>query len=417
MSLPEMIRIRQKFKAPILNDIPREIAFQVSRLNLEKKITRGQTVAVACSSRGITNYSTIIEATIRSLKQIGLEPFIIPAMGSHGSATAKGQEKVLKDYGIFQETMGVPVRSSLEVVQIGETEDHIPVFTDREAFKADYIVPVNRIKSHTLFNAEIESGLMKLLAVGLGNQKGPAIYHQACFNYGYPRVIFTVARKVMERKKVLFGIGIVENGYCQTAKVAVLEHGDLENKEKDLLRESKDLEASLPFEDVDILIVDEMGKDISGAGIDCNVIGRIYMPLITNDPETPRIKRIIVSDLTEKTAGNAVGVGLADFVTRRLVNKISMDAMYINAITTGDPEHVKIPLTLENDRDAIDAAVKSIGLIPPEKLKIIRIKNTKTLGEMDVSQGYREELLKRKDLEIITIEKPMVFDNNGNLAA
>lgn len=415
MEFPKMLRVKQNFEAPVIEDILQEIALQVNRLGLEKNVRPGQTVAVACSSRGIANYSTIVEATVRSLQQLGLEPFIVPAMGSHGAATPEGQKRVLEHYGISEERIGVPIRSSLEVVEIGETEDHIPVFLDKLASEADYIVPINRIKSHTDFDYEIESGLMKLTAIGLGKQKGAATYHQAILTYGYPRIILTVARKILQSGKILFGVGIVENGYAQTAQIRVVGPEGFEEREKDLLKEAKRLEARLPFKEADILIIDEMGKDISGTGFDTKVVGRIHMPLVTKEPETPRVKRIVVCDLSQNTEGNAVGVGMADFVTQRLVDKIDIDALYMNAITGAVPEHAKIPVTLKNDREAIDVAMKSVGLIPREKLRIIRIKNTKHLGEADISQAYEDGLSNRDDLEIILEGRPLAFDQEGCL--
>jgi len=417
MNFPKMLRVRQKFEATVIEDIPREVALQVRRMGLEKRVRPGQTVAMACSSRGIANYSTIVEATVDSLRELGLEPFIVPAMGSHGAATAEGQKRVLEHYGISGERIGVPIRSSLEVVQVGETEDGIPVFLDKLAWGADHIVPINRIKSHTDFEHEIESGLMKLIAIGLGKQKGAAIYHQAILTHGYPRIILTVAGRVLQSRKILFGVGIVENGYAQTARIGVVGPGELEQREKGLLREAKRLEARLPFEDVDILIIDEMGKDISGTGFDTKVVGRIHMPLVTEEPKTPRVKRIVVCDLSPNTEGNADGVGMADFVTRRLVDKIDLDALYMNAITGVEPEHAKIPIALKHDREAIEVAMKSVGLIPCEKLRIIRIKSTKHLGEVDVSPAYEHELSDRDDLEIIPEAKPMAFDEQGCLEA
>jgi hypothetical protein len=410
-----MFRVRQKFEAPAIDDIPGEIALQVSRLGLEKRVRPGQTVAVACSSRGIANYSTIVQATVNSLQQLGLEPFIVPAMGSHGAATAEGQKRVLEHYGISEERIGAPIRSSLEVLQIGETEDGIPVFLEKLASEADYVVPINRIKSHTDFEYEIESGLMKLMAIGLGKQKGAATYHQAILTYGYPRVILTVARKILESGRILCGVATVENGLAQTSQIPVVRPEELEQREKELLKEAKRLEARLPFEEADILIIDEMGKDISGTGFDTKVVGRIHMPLVTREPETPRVKRIVVCDLSENSEGNAVGVGIADFVTRRLVDKIDLDALYMNAISGASPEQAKIPVTLKDDRDAIEVAIKSIGLIPPEKLRIIRIKSTKHLGEVDISQAYEEELPDRDDLKIISEARPMAFDQQGCL--
>lgn len=415
MNLTSMIRVRQKLEAPILQDIPQEIALQVNKLRLEKKVKRGQTAAVACGSRGIANYSAIVEATVRSLQGLGLEPFIIPAMGSHGAATAEGQKRVLEHSGISEEKMGVPIRSSLETMQIGEIEGHLPILLDKVALEADYIVPINRIRSHTDFEFEIESGLIKMMVIGLGKQKGAAIYHQAFFKYGYPRIILAAARKILHSGRILFGVAILENGYFQTAKIGVLGPEEFEDREKELLKIAKRLEPRLPFEDVDILIIDEMGKDISGTGIDTKVVGRIYMPLLAKEPETPRVKRIIICDLTESSEGNAIGVGIADFVTERLVEKVDKEATYINAITGGDLERVRIPLTLKNVRKAVEVAARSVGLIHPEALRLMRIKNTKHLVEVDISKAYKEELSLRRDLEIIVEEKPFVFDSEGNL--
>lgn len=415
MDLPCMIRIKQKLEAPILKNIPQEIALQVNRLGLEKKVKRGKTVAVACSSRGIANYSTIVEATVRSLKELDLEPFIIPSMGSHGAATAEGQKKVLENSGISEEKMGIPIRSSLETVQIGEIEDHIPVLLDKMASEADYIVPINRVKSHTDFEYELESGLIKMMTIGLGKQRGATIYHQAFFKYGYPRIILAVARKILLSRRILFGVATVENGYGQTAKIGVLSPEEFEDREKELLKFAKKLEPRLPFEDVDILIIDEMGKDISGTGIDTKVVGRIYMPLLAKEPEAPRVKRIVICDLTENSEGNAVGVGIADFVTKRLVDKVNLEATYINAITGGDLERVRIPLTLKNVQEAVEVAARSVGLIHPEALRLMRIKDTKHLVEIDISEAYKEELSQKRDLEIIIEERPFVFDREGNL--
>jgi hypothetical protein len=410
-----MIRIRQKFKTPKLDDIPQKIKSRIKYLGLEKKVTRGQTVAVACSSRGINNYSTIVETVVSSLKQIGLTPFIVPAMGSHGAATALGQQRVLEHLGITEKEMGVPIRSSLDVVRIGETAENIPVYLDKLAARADHIVLVNRIKKHTEFEHEFESGLLKLMAIGLGKQKGAATYHEAMLTYGYPRVIFNVAREVLRYSNVLFGVGVVENGYNQTADIDICPPENIKNMEIDLLKIAKKLTPILPFDQADILIVDEMGKDISGTGFDTKVVGRIGLPLIAKEPESPRIKRILICDLTANSEGNAVGVGIADMITQRLLDKIDMDALNINTITGVCPEMGKIPLTLKNDREAIRTAIKCVGLVPLEQLKIMRIKNTSLISDVDISQGYENELLQRSDLIRVEAKKPMVFDPSGNL--
>ncbi|MCF8067962.1 MAG: lactate racemase domain-containing protein [Desulfobacterales bacterium] len=415
INLPKMIRVRQQFETPVLEDISQEIFSQIDRLKLSSKIKKKQSVAIGCSSRGIANYAEIVKATVQKLQVLGLKPFLFPAMGSHGSASSEGQKKVLENYGISEKKMGVPIKSSLDVIQIGETGDRIPVYIDKLAMKADHIVLINRIKMHTEFDADIESGLMKMMAIGLGKKIGATRYHQAIMEIGYYHTIRTIAHCVLETGKILFGVGIVENGLSQTAKIGVLPPETLEEDEKELLKVAKKLFARLPFEDVDVLIIDEMGKDISGTGFDSKVVGRIHMPLIAKEPASPRIKRIVVCDLTEKTEGNADGVGLADFVTKRLVDKIDFNALYVNAIAGAEPEHAKIPLTLKNDRDAVKVAIGSIGLIPIEKLKIIHIKNTSRLCEVDVSEAYISEFSDRADLEKISELRPIAFDSDGNL--
>ena len=415
MNFPKMTRVRQRFPNPTLENIPGEINAQLLKLNLGRTVEKGQTVAVACSSRGIANYSTIVNAVISFLKQMGLDPFIVPAMGSHGAATGAGQKRVLEHLGIREEEAGAPIQSSLEVIQIGETRDNIPVYLDKLASEADHIVLVNRIKKHTEFDHEFESGLLKMMAIGLGKQKGAATYHEAMLTHGYPDVILTVARKVLQHAHILFGVGIVENGYGRTASIGISPGHKIENMEKELLKSAKAYAPSLPFDGADIIIIDEMGKDISGTGFDTKVVGRIGLPLVTKEPLSPKIKRIVVCDLTEGSEGNAVGVGIADIITQRLLDKIDMEALNINSVTGVCPEMGKIPLTLKNDREAIAFAHKSVGLIPTEKLKIMRIKNTAVLGEVDVSETYEEELSNRKDLEIAIPKRAMVFDQEGNL--
>jgi hypothetical protein len=415
IDFPHMMRIRQTFDNTTLDDIPGEITRQLANLKLVSSIKKGQTVAVACSSRGLANYSTIVKAVVAFLKQLKLDPFLIPAMGSHGAATAAGQKRVLEHLGIVEEKVAAPIRSSLEVVQIGETENQIPVYLDKLASEADHIVLINRIKKHTEFEHEFESGLLKMMAIGLGKQEGAATYHEAMLTYGYPAVILTVARKVMQHSNLLFGVGTVENGYGQTAQIGIGLKDNIEKMEKALFKSAKAYAPVLPFDEADIILIDEMGKEISGTGFDTKVVGRIGLPLVTPDPERPRIKRIVVSDLTEGSQGNAVGVGIADLITQRLFDKIDMDALNMNTITGVCPEMGKIPLTVKNDIEAIEIAIKCVGLIPKEKLKIMRIKNTALLSEVELSQAYEEEVAKRDDLEVVTPKKTMDFDPAGYL--
>ncbi|MGD1975099.1 MAG: lactate racemase domain-containing protein [Desulfobacterales bacterium] len=415
MEYPHMIRVRQRFDDTILENVAEEIDARLADLNLETAIKPGQSVAIACSSRGIDNYGVIVKAVITYLKQFKLEPFIIPAMGSHGAATAAGQKRVLAHLGVVEEDVGAPIRSSLEVMRIGKTEDHLTVYLDKLASAADHIVLINRIKKHTEFEHEFESGLLKMMAIGLGKQEGAAAYHEAMLSLGYPRVILTVARKIMQSTNVLFGVGVVENGYGQTAQIGIGRSDDILEMEKGLFKKARQFAPALPFDEADILIIDEMGKDISGTGFDTKVVGRIGLPLVAAEPTSPRIKRIMVCDLTEGSEGNAVGVGIVDIITQRLLDKIDMDALNINTITGVCPEMGKIPLTLKNDRDAVEIAIKCVGLIPNNKLKIMRIKNTGLLSDVDVSEGYQEELAKRSDLEVVMEKRKMGFNTDGNL--
>ena len=415
MDFPHMMRIRQTFDDTALDDIPGEIARQLANLKLESSVKKGQTVAVACSSRGLANYGIIVKVVVSCLKQLKLDPFLIPAMGSHGAATAAGQKHVLEHLGILEEDVAAPIRSSLETVQIGETEDHIPVYLDKLASEADHLVLINRIKKHTEFEHEFESGLLKMMAIGLGKQKGAATYHEAMLTYGYPGVILAVARKVMQHANLLFGVGTVENGYGQTARIGVGLKENIEEMEKELFKSAKAYAPSLPFDEADIIFIDEMGKEISGTGFDTKVVGRIGLPLVTSEPDHPRIKRIVVSDLTEGSEGNAVGVGIADIITQRLLNKIDMDALNMNTITGVCPEMGKIPLTVKNDYEAIEIAIKCVGLIPREKLKIMRIKNTALLSEVEISQAYEDAVAKRDDLEMVSPKREMDFDATGYL--
>jgi hypothetical protein len=412
---PHMMRVRQTFDDTALDDIPGEINRQLANLKLQSSVQEGQTVAVACSSRGLANYATIVKAVISFLKQLKLEPFLIPAMGSHGAATAAGQKRVLEHLGIDEAQVDAPIRSSLEIVQIGKTGEGITVYMDRLASEADHIVLINRIKKHTEFEHEFESGLLKMMAIGLGKQEGAAAYHEAMLTYGYPAVILAVARKVMLHANLLFGVGTVENGYGQTARIGVGLKENIEEMEKELFVFAKACAPALPFDEADIILIDEMGKEISGTGFDTKVVGRIGLPLVSPEPERPKIKRIVVSDLTEGSAGNAVGVGIADIITRRLFDKIDMDALNMNTITGVCPEMGKIPLTVKNDIEAIDIAIKCVGLIPREKLKIMRIKNTALLSEVDVSEAYEDEIAGRDDLEMITPKREMDFDPAGYL--
>ena len=414
MNFPKVYRLRQNFDRTVVQDIPGTVKAELKKLSLEKRVKPGQRVALTAGSRGVANIAVILKAAVIHLKSLGAQPFIFPAMGSHGGATAEGQTALLAHYNVTEAFTGAPVLSSMEAVEIGKTGDGVPVYIDKNASQADWIIVVNRIKPHTKFKAPHESGLMKMMAIGMGKQKGAEYYHKAALHYTFPKIIVDAGREVLKKAPVLCGIGTVENGYDETAKIAALNPGEIESREKELLELAKKMMPRLPFNEIDLLIVDEMGKDISGTGIDPNVTGR-NRDLIGVFPHPTNVKRLFVRDLTENSNGNATGIGLADLTTKRLVDKIDYQAMYMNCITGISVEKAAVPMHFETDQEAIKVGLGSVGLTPPEKSKIVRIKNTLLVDEVEVSEAYGEELKKRSDLEILESPKPMSFDRRGNL--
>src|SRR2546423_4099331 len=408
--LPKMLRVRQTFARPRVADIPRTVAETWAAARVA--IKRGETVAVGAGSRGIASIDVIVGATVRWLRDRGARPFVFPAMGSHGGGTPEGQLSVLEHYGITPATMGCPVRATMDVVQVGEALG-LPVWLDRYAAEADWIGLVNRIKPHTDFKGSIESGLFKMMTIGCGKHKGAIQYHRANIHHGYETVITAVGREMLKKARIGFGVGIVENGYDETARIEAFNAADLEAGEPRLLKDAREWMARLPFSPIDVLIVEEMGKNVSGAGMDTNVIGRPSNPH-EPFPADPKILWIVALDLTEDSYGNAVGIGNADFTTRRLVDKIDMKPTLINAITACAPNGAKVPATYETDREAVETALSCIGLTPPERARVIRITSTLVLGQIEVSEAYAAEVDKRRDLTVLG-EAPLGFDASGRL--
>ena len=372
-------------------------------------------VAVGCSSRGISNYARIVRAVVDELELRGFEPFLFPAMGSHGSSTAEGQLRVLARAGIDETSMGCPIRSSLEVVTVGHLDSGTPVVVDSNAAAADGIVVVNRVKSHTEFTHPFESGLMKMLSIGVGKEAGASLYHREFLRSGYGPTIEGIVEVVRSAVPVYFGVGIVEDGYAQTSAVRALPDELLLEGEAELLTEAISLMPRLPFDDIDVLVIDEMGKDISGAGFDTKVVGRLSMPLLGPDPASPRVKRIVVCSLTEASEGNADGVGIADFITTRLRDAIDMNALYVNALAGSEPEHARIPMTMASDALAVDAAIATIGPVSADTVRLVHIRNTRDLALMEVSQALTDECADHTDVRVLGTPKPLSFSTDGHL--
>jgi hypothetical protein len=409
-----MVRLRQTFDRTMVADIPGAVQSELKKLALERRIRPGQRIALTGGSRGIANIALILKSAADYLKSIDARPFIFPAMGSHGGATAEGQTAMLAHYQVTEAVTGAPVLSSMDTVEISRTQEGVPVFIDKNAFEADGIIVVNRIKPHTKFKAHIESGLMKMMAIGMGKQKGAEYYHKAAIQHTFAKIIVDAGREVLKKAPILCGLGLVENGYDQTAVIAALLPEELEEREKELLVQAKKMMPRLPFTEIDLLIIDEMGKDISGTGIDPNITGR-NRDILGVFPHPVNAKRIFVGDLTPSSGGNAIGIGFVDLTTKRLVDKIDRSSTYMNCITAISLEKAAIPMHFETDRECIRVALGSIGLIPPERSRIVRIKNTLQLDEVEVSEIYKDEIPDRPDLEILEEPRPMSFDARGNL--
>ena len=413
MKFPKMYRIRQKTDDTKIENIAEAVQAELQNLSLTS-IKPGQRVAITGGSRGISNIADILKAIVEYIRTTDAQPFIFPAMGSHGGATAEGQIGVLEQLGITESHLNAPIISCMDAAEIARTEDEVPVLVDQNALAADHILVVNRIKSHTKFKASIESGLMKMMAIGMGKLQGAEFYHKAAIQYTFPKIIKDAARLVISRTPVLCALGIVENAYGETALISAMRPEAIESKEKELLQLAKKMMAKLPFNHIDLLVVDEMGKDISGVGMDPNVTGRNRdLHGVFDNPV--QVKRLFVRDLTAKSKGNAIGIGLADITTKRLVDKIDYSATYKNCITGISLEKAAVPMHFDTDRRAIEIGLGSMGLLTPETSKIVRVKNTNSLEMAEVSEAYESELQNRPDLEILDGPKTMEFDGNDNL--
>ncbi len=403
----KLIKIEQPLLNKKLPSIPEVIKKEIAKTGVV--ITPDMKIALAVGSRGITNLPIIVKTVIEELIQRGAKPFIVPAMGSHGGATAEGQQNVLAGLGITEKSMGVPIKSSMRVKSF-DAVNGTPVMMDYHAWKADGIILINRIKPHTDFKGTYESGLVKMCVVGLGKHKQASIVHQAGIN-GLKKMIPEIAQKILSCKKILFGLAIVEDSYHQTACINALSPELILKKEPTLLKKAYRLMPSLPVRDIDILLVDFMGKDISGTGMDPNIIGRLRI-IGQREPLSPRIGIIIVNDLSKASHGNAIGVGLADFITKKLYKKIDHATTYANVCTSTFLERAKIPLIANTVKEAFDMAKKTLPMCGKGSERIVRIKNTNELSQLYVSSSLVRELSNqvRKN-----IHKTEVFNSRGDL--
>ena len=406
-----LIKIKQRFRGETLQNISDTVKAELPKL--APAIRPGSRIAIAVGSRGIRNIAEIVAETGRFVRSLDASPLIVPAMGSHGEANADTQAEILAGYGISEQQTGIPVRSSMDVVELPEGNSPVPVFMDRNAWESDGVILVNRIKPHTDFHARYESGLVKMTLIGLGKEKQASTIHSYGV-YGLSELLPVAAGEILKSGRIIGGLAIVENGSDDTMVIKALRYDEFLDEEPALLKIARQNMPFLPFDEADLLIVDRMGKDISGVGLDPNIIGRIR---ITGqaEPDTPRIKSIMVSDLTGESHGNAIGIGLADVITRRLYDKIDFRSMYINGITSSFLERVKVPLVAGSEREAFTIALRSCGYIPAGREKIARIRDTLSLGELYVSGPLLKSLRPSADCEILENDSPL-FTKDGHMA-
>ncbi len=413
LPLPRMIPVRQKFPDTQITDIPGEIT---RLLRLDERTTRiraGSRIAVAVGSRGIHAINRITRAVIDEIKHLGASPFVIPSMGSHGGATAEGQKAILAHFGITEETMGAPVVSSMETIQVGSLEDGTPVWLDREAMAADGIVVINRIKPHTAFTGDYESGLLKMIAIGLGKHRGATYFH-SCGMDRFGELLPKLGRVVLDKAPILFGLAVIENAYERPARFEIVWSEEMIGREPDLLKEARALMPRIIPDNLDVLVVHEIGKEISGSGMDPNITGRSSSPFFRRESSL-RVQRIVVLNLSKASGGSAMGIGLADFTTERLLKSMNVDTTWINCITAGVTASAKIPIHMPTDREAILLALKTCARVRHPQSRIAWIRNTLALEHIRVSEPLLAELQGHPQIEVEGDPAPMPFDERGNL--
>jgi hypothetical protein len=412
-TLPKLFSVKQTFPRPRITDCEETVRSALATLHLDRQTRPGQKIGITVGSRGIQNLVTILGTTVAFIRELGCEPYLLAAMGSHGGGTEQGQKGILDSLGLTEAALGAKVLTCAESRVITTTPQGLPVFMVESALRMDGILVVNRVKTHTSFKGVVESGLAKKLVVGLGGPKGAQQFHS--FGPGeLPRLLVEMSKAILEKLPVLGGLGIVENAYEETAVIRAVAAEDLIEQESELLHYSRQLMPSLPVEDIDLLIVQEIGKNFSGTGMDTNIIGRARIVGVP-EPATPRIKRIAVLAISEESHGNATGLGLADFTTRTLVTRMDRQATYLNCLTSTFVVRAAIPMYFDTEEQLIDAALYSLAGTPPDKLRIVIIPNTLHLTECLVSEALIPELTARPGVTITTRPESFEFDSTGTL--
>ena len=410
MPLLQLVKINQTFNRISIPHVENTVREQIISAGL--KIQPGASIAIAAGSRGIANLARIVKTIVSFVSAQEGRPFIVPAMGSHGGATAEGQKEILESYGIIEREMRCPIRSSMDVVELSKGDSECRIFMDRNAHEADGIILINRIKPHTDFHGIYESGLVKMCVIGLGKEKQANEMHRYGV-YGLKELVPKAASQILASGKIILGIGIVENAYDESAVIEAIKPYEIMDREPELLELARKNMPKLPVDQLDVLIIDRMGKDISGVGIDTNIIGRIKIPG-EKEPVVPEIKMIVVADITDESHGNATGIGLADITTRKLFEKIDFPVTYKNIVTSSFLERGKLPIVAETDKLAFEYALRACGPMTPGRERIARIRDTLHLDELYVSAPLLEEINGRDNIRVVG-EPVGLFDHAGNL--
>ncbi|MEG0855298.1 MAG: lactate racemase domain-containing protein [Terrisporobacter sp.] len=411
VKLPKIIKVKQIFEADKIDNISQHLINELIRKNMDIKISKNMKIAITAGSRGISSYPLIMKTIVDFVKSHGGIPFIVPAMGSHGGGNSEGQVKILKNLGITEETMECEIISSMEVVEIGKTIKHLPVYIDKNAYNADGIILLNRIKPHTSFRGNYESGLIKMLAIGLGKRKGAEMTHFLGFE-SMGENILESAKISIDKLNILFGVCTIENAYDEVYHIFVLNKEELLMEEPKLLIKAKELMPRIYLDNIDVLIVKEIGKTISGTGMDTNIIGRYHTKAASGGPS---IIKLGILNINKSSCGNANGMGLADYIPKKFYNEIDFEATYLNALTSTEPNSVKLPMVVENDEDVFKACAKTCGKLDANKIKLVIIDNTKKLNEVYISTEAYLHMNNKENIKVISSEVKINFDKNGNL--
>ena len=409
--IPRFVKVRQNFPRPVVADPAGELRAKLEAGRFLASVKPGMSIGITAGSRGITNYPLVIKTLVEEVKKRGASPFIFPAMGSHGGATAEGQKNMLVGLGISEETMGCPIKSTMEVVQLGTAWNGRPVYLDKYANEADGLIVVNRVKPHTGFRGKVESGICKMVTIGMGKQKGADFCHAEGFGH-MAENIPAIAQVTLEKKNIICCVGLIENSYHETAQLEVLHKEEVLEKEPALLERAWALLAKIQIDEFDVLVMDEIGKNIAGTGFDTNVVGRYNTPYASGGP---KITRVTALDITDVSHGNGNGFGMLDMTTRRAFEKFDMEQTYPNAITSTVPLTVKIPMVLKSDRQAIQGCIKTCNVDDWSKLRIVRIKNTIALNEIEVSEALLPLVKAHPHMEVLSEPYELTFDEKGNL--